>query len=106
MLSAEEALDPTVSTRSKPGYDFSGSGNKWSSGATPERRAKGFRMGIIVLLFKQQLDVKEGREGNGRLGGAGGSKEWHQLRAHRGDAHLTTKISDGGENEVCAGRRT
>jgi len=51
MLSAEDALEPTVSTRSKAGSTLTPSdpsGRRFSSLATaPGRRAKGLRIGIV-----------------------------------------------------------
>lgn len=49
MLRADEALDPTVSTRSKPRCGSCRSGSRFSScaAAVPVRRAKGLRMGIL-----------------------------------------------------------
>lgn len=56
-LRAEEALEPTVSTRSKPGWatsvcEASGPGRAFSSAgmARPGRRAKGFRIGIVAVF--------------------------------------------------------
>lgn len=62
MLRAEEALDPTVSTRSKPGD----TGERFSSLMTiaPGRRAKGFRIGILsVRKTEGDRDIRavEGR---------------------------------------------
>lgn len=51
MLTADEALEPTVSTRSKPGGVLRG-GSTLRGGRRPAssswRRAKGFRMGILA----------------------------------------------------------
>lgn len=51
MLIADEALEPTVSTRSKPGGVLRG-GSTLRGGRRPAssscRRAKGFRMGILA----------------------------------------------------------
>lgn len=57
MLRAGDALDPTVSTRSKPRYGSCRSGCRFSScaAAVPVRRAKGLRMGILETDGRRRL---------------------------------------------------
>ena len=51
MLMADEALEPTVLTRSKPGVPSWYSERMFSSlaAAEPGRRAKGFRIGMALF---------------------------------------------------------
>jgi hypothetical protein len=63
ILSADEALEPTVSTRSKPGcatslFEEAEPGREFSSLGmlSPGRRAKGFRIGIVAFLQRIRYD--------------------------------------------------
>lgn len=68
MLKAEDALEPTVSTRSKPGCWLTSSGRWFSSWAVePGRRAKGFLMGMMKAWAMRWVCAVEFRENCPRL---------------------------------------
>jgi hypothetical protein len=74
MLRADEALEPTVSTRSKVGGLLC-AGWRFSSLAASGRRAKGFRIGMTGRLVHKSLKVESrGCEMHRTIGGRGDSE--------------------------------